>query len=386
MQAKVLYLATGVFDKGGISRYSRYQIRALRELVRDENVRVLSLLGPGNHDFEEPFSVDYYAGGFGWRKELPFLAAAVRRDRAMRPSVIWVNHLRFVIHGVILRAVFRAPLVVNVYGRELWGGRFLQVHRRTLRYANVVLSDCKFSADFAARHFGVEPSRLRVVWDCVDVERFQARPRRAELLRQFGIPEGEDKRYILTLGRIERGSRYKGYDRLLSTATELRCHGNIVWLFGGAGDDVERLKKRARDEGLADRVFFLGSIPETALCDVYNLCDAFALVSDRGPSRGEGIPLTPLEAAACGKPIIVGDEDGSAEAVVQGVNGFIVSPRDPVALRRAVKELLFNGELRRTMGQAARARIEAEFRYETFREKVGCILDTLVTARKVEHL
>jgi phosphatidylinositol alpha-1,6-mannosyltransferase len=224
------------------------------------------------------------------------------------------------------------------------------------------------------------------VWDCVDVERFQARPRRAELLRQFGIPEGEDKRYVLTLGRIERGSRYKGYDRLLSIAAELRCHRDIVWLFGGAGDDVERLKKRARDEGLADRVCFLGSIPETSLCDVYNLCDAFALVSDRGPSRGEGIPLTPLEAAACGKPIIVGDEDGSAEAVVQGVNGFIVSPRDPDALRRAVEDLLFNGELRRTMGHAARARIESEFRYETFREKIGCILDTLVTARKVGHV
>ena len=81
------------------------------------------------------------------------------------------------------------------------------------------------------------------------------------------------------------------------------------------------------------------------------------MTQDRSDGRGEGIPLTPLEAAACAKPIIVGNEDGSREAVVEGVNGFIVSPRDPDALRGALEQLLVRDELRDSMGRAARSRI-----------------------------
>src|SRR5207248_5669003 len=145
----------------------------------------------------------------------------------------------------------------------------------------------------------------------------------------------------------------KGYDRLLDAFKSMSEHRNLILLLAGSGNDVERLRNRAFSEELADRVFFLGSIPERDLCDVYNLCDAFALVSDRGPGRGEGTPFTLLEAAACGKPIIVGDEDGSREAVVHGVNGFTVSPRDPAALRSAIEALMLDEKSCNQMGKAA---------------------------------
>ena len=54
----------------------------------------------------------------------------------------------------------------------------------------------------------------------------------------------------------------------------------------------------------------------------------FSLVSDRGKGRGEGIPLTPLEAGACGAAIMVGNQDGSQEAVVDGQNGFVCPSLD----------------------------------------------------------
>jgi phosphatidylinositol alpha-1,6-mannosyltransferase len=241
-----------------------------------------------------------------------------------------------------------------------------------------VVSDCHFSSDFVVDDYGIKPERVHVIWDCVDLARFNPLPRRTDLLEQFGIPSGPDFRYVLTLGRMEAVTRYKGYDRLLDALATFKENPNVIGIFAGDGGDRERLQQRAREMGLAGKAFFLGSVPEAMLPDVYNLGDMFSLVSERGQGKGEGVPLTPLEAAACGKPIVVGNEDGSQEAVIDGENGLVISPRDPSAMRDAIAAILLDDENRRRMGLAARARVEAEFSYESFRNKTGRLLDDLL--------
>jgi phosphatidylinositol alpha-1,6-mannosyltransferase len=310
--------------------------------------------------------------------ETAFLFKNLRKCIANSPVVIWSSHVRFLPNLLLSRTVAPiASLVANVYGEELWSGLRLPLNRPLLRRMSAILSDCHFSAEFVRRDYGIDPARISVIWDCVDLKRFYPSGRGTDLLRSFGVPVGNEYRYLLTLGRTEKRSRYKGYDRLLDALASLRDDPEIILLVAGDGDDRGRLERRARDEHLENRVFFLGSIPERQLNDVYNLCDAFALVSDRGKGRGEGIPLTPLEAAACGKPIIVGDEDGSREAVIDGVNGRCVSPSRPDDLRQAILELLLDDAKREEMGRAARRRIEAEFSYEGFRSKTAALLERL---------
>jgi phosphatidylinositol alpha-1,6-mannosyltransferase len=113
------------------------------------------------------------------------------------------------------------------------------------------------------------------------------------------------------------------------------------------------------------------------LSDVYNGADIFVLVSDRGPGRGEGVPLTPLEAAACGKPIIVGNEDGSREAIIDGESGFIVSPRDLNSIRKAILRLVDNKELRENMGHSARLRVKREFSKEVFKSRTENLVESI---------
>ena len=268
-------------------------------------------------------------------------------------------------------------MVANVYGRELWS-RGQWAYRRLLRGADAVVSDCHFSGDFVVDGYGIKPERVHVIWDCVDLSRFNPQPRRTDLLEQFGIPSGPGFRYVLTLGRMEAVTRYKGYDRLLDALATFKENPNVIGIFAGDGGDRGRLQRRAREMGLERKVFFLGSVPEAMLPDVYNLGDMFSLVSERGHGKGEGVPLTPLEAAACGKPIVVGNEDGSREAVIDGENGRVISPRDPAAMRDAIAAILLDDENRRRMGLVARARIEAEFSYEGFRNKTGRLLDDLL--------
>jgi len=372
----IVVLATGVFDKGGISRYTRYHVRALREL-EDDQVFVLSLLGRGRDDFEETFAVDYAGNGTSLTSKAAFVRAALKACTALAPWTVWCNHVNMLPLALMARGLgSRARVAVNVYGLELWSGR-QWMHSRTLPRADLIVSDCHFSADFAAQRYGLRREVMRVVWDCVDVQRFRPEPRSSDLLRKCGIPTGPAYRYVLMLGRLSRHARHKGYDRLLDVMVALGAHSQIIALIAGDGDDRPRLERRVRSEGLGGRVWFLGSVEEGRLVDVYNLADVFVLVSDRGYGRGEGVPLAVLEAAACGKPVVVGDQDGAREAVVDGVNGRVISPRIPKQLRDAIVELAFDDQTRARMGRAARSRIETDFGYETFRDRMALALRQL---------
>jgi phosphatidylinositol alpha-1,6-mannosyltransferase len=100
----------------------------------------------------------------------------------------------------------------------------------------------------------------------------------------------------------------------------------------------------------------------------------FSLISDSGHGRGEGIPLTPLEANACGVPILVSNQDGSQEAVAENVNGFVLDPMDADKFAETLLLLTTDTELRERMGQGGRLRAEKEFGFDSFVEKHRRIL------------
>jgi phosphatidylinositol alpha-1,6-mannosyltransferase len=126
---------------------------------------------------------------------------------------------------------------------------------------------------------------------------------------------------------------------------------------------------------VADRVIFTGFVDEADLPDIYRSASVFCLIGDRGPGRGEGIPLTPLEAGACGVPIMVGDQDGSREAVEQGVNGFSLDPFDLETIAQRLNLLLSDEPVRRRLGEAARRRVLQEHAYPVFRERMRRFLE-----------
>jgi glycosyltransferase involved in cell wall biosynthesis len=79
------------------------------------------------------------------------------------------------------------------------------------------------------------------------------------------------------------------------------------------------------------------------------------------PSRREGLPLSLLEAAACGRPLVATDVPGCREIARAGVNALLVPPDDAAALADAIERLAADSELRRRFGQAGRALVEREF-------------------------
>jgi phosphatidylinositol alpha-1,6-mannosyltransferase len=373
---RVLFVTPGCFDKGGISRYSRYQLRALRELLGPENVRSLSMMGPDGDSIEEPFSVTWHGGGVGMRDKVRFAIRAAVEALRWRPQVVHCALLNQAGIGAALSRLVGARFVLNIYGLEVWSDKRWDAAWGTER-ADVVISDCHFTARYfrdsqAGR--GVTPE---VIWDCVDVEKFRPGVPRAEVLERYGIPGPGSGVNLLTLGRLSADAAYKGYERLLEAfGLAAPSVPQLRLVVAGKGALGEVLRQRAGAMGLADRVFFTGMVREEDLGDVYRSAHVFSLVGDRGPSRGEGIPLTPLEAAACGVPVLVGDQDGSREAVEHGATGWALDPFDLNALAGAVTKLARDRERRALMGAAGRARIEREFAYPIFRERHRTLLES----------
>ncbi|HQT64600.1 MAG: glycosyl transferase family 1 [Acidocella sp. 20-57-95] len=95
----------------------------------------------------------------------------------------------------------------------------------------------------------------------------------------------------------------------------------------------------------------------------------------------EGLPKSALEAAACGKPLVTTDVPGCREAVVDGLTGFLVPPRDAQALADALKKLIDDLELRARMGAAGRLRTEQEFADAIICEKTLLVYDALTQPR-----
>ena len=91
----------------------------------------------------------------------------------------------------------------------------------------------------------------------------------------------------------------------------------------------------------------------TDVADIWRRADIFVLAS-RG---GEGLPRALIEAAACGRPLVVTDVPGNRDFVRDGVEGLLVPPDDPARLAEALARLASDADLRRRMGMAARQRV-----------------------------
>lgn len=369
---RLLYLTPGCFDKGGISRYSRYQIEALRQLLGAENVRVLSLLGPDVDDFEAPFEVDWHSaarpGRIGLSDRVALASRMIATAAVWKPDVAHAAHVNFT---PLLSAAVRvsgARTLLNVYGLEVWSG--LNAARR-LHLARVgqLISDCHFTAEYVA-DAGLHRGPTTVIWDPVDLARFSPGAIARSVVAKYRLPDPAQYKLIVSLGRLAKAAAHKGFDRLIETAASLRDEvPEARFVIAGRGDDRPRLEGLVASYNLQERVHFAGPIDEADLPDLYRLAYAFSLVSDRGPGRGEGIPLTPLEAMACGVPIVVGDEDGSREAVIDGRNGYIVSPRNSSDHRNALLRLARDPGLRQRLSKGARQVAEEHFSFEGFLEK-----------------
>ena len=164
------------------------------------------------------------------------------------------------------------------------------------------------------------------------------RPLDEAAVRAFRARYGLPDRFILYLGTLEPR---KNVPRLLEAYARLRRGGEapMLVLAGPRGWRHAAIDARVAALGLGDAVRFLGYVPASDLPLCYNAASVFVY-----PSLYEGLGLPPLEALACGTPVVASNASSLPEAL--GDAALLVDPRDPAALAGALAAALADEPLR----------------------------------------
>jgi len=162
---------------------------------------------------------------------------------------------------------------------------------------------------------------------------------------------------ILSVGRLVPE---KGAPVLVDALAELVARGvDVEATLVGAGPLEPLLRERIGQTGLHDRVTLTGAMGQDRLPDLYRRADVFCL-----PSFQEGLPVVLMEAMATGLPVVTTAIAGIPELVHDGESGRVVPAGRAGLVADAIAQLATDPDLRRRLGAAGRARVEAEFSLE----------------------
>lgn len=198
--------------------------------------------------------------------------------------------------------------------------------------------------------------RVKTIYNGADLSLFN---------EQFDMDRAKELREGLNLGNLVVGivGRFdpsKGHETFLEAASKVIRSINDVsflivgsWVLDFEKPRVDFLKRYAKSLGLQNKVIFTGFIADVK--DYYHLMDIVVL-----PSWEEPFALVPLEAMACGRPVIGANNGGTAELIKDGITGILVPTRDPDALARAIIRLLKDEELRKKLSSGG-CKIVEEF-------------------------
>jgi len=301
----------------------------------------------------------YYAavpGGMGLSFAGVFLYAGsiakMRRLHRMQPFDVIHAHAALPCGhaGVLLSRELGIPCVVTVHGLDAFfanqvkgpAAKWCQrISQFVYRSASRVICISKKVSECVAGNAGALPNSA-VVYNGVDAEVFSPAPGPRENLT------------ILSVGNL---IPIKGHELLLRAFAHIhRDHANVSCEIIGDGPERPRLINLVSDLRVASKVRFLGRQNRRQVIEAMRRCTIFAL-----PSRYEGLGCAYLEAMSTEKPVIACREQGIAEIIQHGVNGWLVNPEDLSGLTDALSLLLRSAQLRQQTGAEARRTVRRNF-------------------------
>jgi glycosyltransferase involved in cell wall biosynthesis len=219
---------------------------------------------------------------------------------------------------------------------------------RYLRAADIVVTPSECSRQDAINYYSLPESKIRVIYEAAAPSfKPTADQTVLNMVRQkYNLPP----KYILHVGTIEPRKNLSRlldvFKSLLPDWPELRLVlvGQKGWLYASFFQHLEEL-------GLRERVIFPGYVDEAELPAFYHLAEAFVF-----PSLYEGFGLGPLEAMACGTPVVCSNRSSLPEVVDEA--GILVDPTDSTALATAIRRVLADDALRADLKYRALAQAQ----------------------------
>jgi glycosyltransferase involved in cell wall biosynthesis len=254
----------------------------------------------------------------------------------------------------------------------------IPIEEHIVREADRIIAECPQDVTDLLELYGADPTRISLVPAGFDPAEFGPVDRGAAR-RRLGLPT--DGFVVLHVGRLVPR---KGIAELIEGFARFRMRSAVgraatLVIVGGhpsdpaSRDERMRLASIAEHHGITDAVRFEGLVCREGLRDYYGAADVFATTPWYEP-----FGITPLESMACGTPVLGSRVGGIPYTVRDGVTGWLVPPRDPVAI---ADRLGWIGDRRHDLGRfraAAVRHVHASFRWADVGEQLDAVLREVV--------
>jgi D-inositol-3-phosphate glycosyltransferase len=267
-------------------------------------------------------------------------------------------------------------------GADRFPPQRLAIEGAIMNEADRIIAECPQDEDDQIRLYGADPCKIDVVpcgFDAAELWPID----RAEARRRLGLEP--DERIVLHVGRM---APRKGVDDAIAAFARLQKRHGIaarMLVVGGETDDADplatpeigRLKQIAEKEGVADRVIFTGRRDRQALKYYYSAADVFVTAPWYEP-----FGITPVEAMACGTPVIGANVGGIKFTVRDGQTGYLAPPHDPEALSEKMAEFFASPDRAAKMSQQAVRRANDLFTWRQVCRQIADVYEQVLAQRR----
>ena len=371
MANAVLFLTLKVFSAtGGIEKVCRVAGKALNEIQVAEGgkFRVMSMYESSQDAAGNKYFPAEKFKGFNKRKSR-FIFAAIKAG--MYSDVIILSHINLLLAGWLIKKIRPSKkLILLAHGIEVWEP-FSAWKKIMLNTCNEIISVSNFTSASVQEQLKNTQIKFSVVNNCLDP--FLPPPTAAKknpaLLKKYSI--GANDPVLLTLTRLSATERVKGYHTVMGIVAQLKKkYPSIRYLLAGKADAAERkfLEQLICTLHLEENVILTGYVADDELAEYFQLADLYVM-----PSKKEGFGIIFIEAMFYGLPVIAGNKDGSADALLNGELGLLVNPDDVDEIKNAIEKMLGNSAHHKPDPQ----KLMQHFSFETYKENFKKALNSI---------
>jgi glycosyltransferase involved in cell wall biosynthesis len=310
---------------------------------------------------------------------LRFLALS-RKIRAQRIKILHTYFEGSDIYGIFLAKLTGIPVIISSK-RDMGISKSKKI-LTAYRFINPFVDKMISVSEAVKQHVNTEEkvnlNRIVTIYNGVDFDKYFISNHKNSLNLPFNV-----KKIVPVVGVLANIRPIKGIEYFIRAAAKVQklipeTHFIVI---GACIPDqastsyFEHLKSLVKELKLENNLFFLGEridIPE-----ILSLMDVSVL-----PSLSEGFSNSILESMAAGKPLVVTNVGGNAEAVLHGKTGFVVPPRNVGKLAEAITAILMDKELAKRMGNAGRERIKEVFSIQTMVDKIENLYITTLNSKR----
>ena len=273
-------------------------------------------------------------------------------------------------------------LVRKIHQKEKDGfpAERINIEKHIVADADQVIAECPQDREDLIVHYGADPSKITIVPCGFNPKEFY--PIDKAYARSI-LNLDKDEKIILQLGRMVPR---KGVDNVIRAIGKLKNDSALrLIIVGGEADtpdpiltpEIKRLQQVAEEEKVADKIIFTGRRGRDVLKYYYSAADIFISTPWYEP-----FGITPLEAMACGTPVIGADVGGIKYSVADCQTGFLIPPHQPGALAEKILHLLSDEKLYRMMQKNAIKRVNRFFTWSKVADGVHHLYSKVILANR----